>query len=183
MKDAAAKALLEEAAVAPKKDPAILLELTEAIPGLAAKLPPHSASLEGGDPALGEIVFNEHLAAQCSACHRVGKEGSEVGPPLAEIGKKGREYILESLVDPQAEIAPGYGMMSLKTKGGISVSGALKEENGKTLTLILPDKTEETINIEGIESRTGPVSVMPPMGGILTPRELRDLVAWLAERK
>jgi quinoprotein glucose dehydrogenase len=183
MKDSTAKALLDVSAAAPEKDPAILLELTEVIPGLGKKIPPHTASLAGGDPALGELVFNEHLSAQCTACHRIGKEGSEVGPPLTEVGKKGREYILESLVDPQAKLTPGYGMMSLKTKGGISVSGALKEENEKILTLTLPDKTEEIINIDGIESRTEPMSIMPPMGEILTPRELRDLVAWLAERK
>ena len=161
----------------------LFLEFGEAIPGFSERLPQYTASLTGGDAELGEVIFNEHLAAQCTACHRVGKEGSDVGPPLTEIGKKGREYILESLIDPQAKITPGYGMMTLKTKGGISVSGTLKEENDKSLTLILPDKTEVIIIIAGIESRTKPVSIMPPMGEILTPRQLRDLVAWLAERK
>jgi quinoprotein glucose dehydrogenase len=186
-----AKALPNPTKASPPYSPDIFLELMEAIPPKLSKsinvhldqlagAGLHLPSLVGGDPALGEKVFNEHLAAQCTACHRVGKDGSEVGPPLTEIGKKGREYILESLVDPQAKITPGYGMMTLKTKGGISVSGALKEENNKTLTLILPDKTEETINIEGIESRTDPVSIMPPMGAILTPRELRDLVEYLS---
>lgn len=187
MKEPAAKELLgnysERFGMGGENRNYLFLEFAEAIPGFSEKLPPHSASLYGGDAGLGAKVFNEHLAAQCTACHRVGKEGSDVGPPLTEIGKKGREYILESLVDPQAKIASGYGMMSLKTKGGISVSGALKEENEKALTLILPDKTEETINIADIESRTEPMSTMPPMGAILTPRELRDLVAYLSGLK
>ena len=63
------------------------------------------------------------------------------------------------------------------------MAGALKEENAEKLTLILPDKTEATVRLSEIESRTAPMSVMPPMGDILSPRELRDLVAWLAERK
>jgi len=165
-----------------KPEPSLLVELSEAFPE-KLKIDPNTASLTGGDAELGEIVFNEHLAAQCVACHRVEKVGSEVGPPLTEVGKNGREYILESLLDPQAKITPGYGMMSVKTKGGVTVAGALKEENDKTLTLMLPDKTEETVNKGDIDSRTGPMSTMPPMGAILTPRQLRDLVEYLSGLK
>jgi len=34
-----------------------------------------------------------------------------------------------------------------------------------------------------IESMTPPVSSMPPMGALLSPAELRDLVAWLGTCK
>lgn len=71
-------------------------------------------------------------------------------------------------------------MMSVKTKSGTTVSGSLKEENAKTLTLILSDKSETTVNITDIETRSEPLSVMPPMGDILTPRQLRDLVEYLS---
>jgi putative heme-binding domain-containing protein len=87
---------------------------------------------------------------------------------------------LESLIAPQAEITPGYGMMSMKTKTGVSLAGALKKETADTITIILPDKTETTVNVSEIESRTEPMSTMPPMGDILTARQLRDLVAYLA---
>lgn len=163
----------------PDTHPALLIELSEALPEAKMKLDPLVASLTGGDAELGEVIFNEHLAAQCVACHRIGDEGSEVGPPLTEVGKKGSEYILESLVEPQAKITPGYGMMSVQTKAGVSVAGALKEETPETLTLILPDKTETSVKVSEIESRTTPMSTMPPMGDILTPRQLRDLVEFL----
>ena len=175
-----AKSLLSALGGQATENPVILLELTEVLPDLAKTLPPHSASREGGNPILGERIFNEHLAAQCTACHRVGDEGSDVGPPLTGVGKKGREYILESLVEPQAKITPGYGMMSVQTKAGVSVAGALKEETPETLTFILPDKTETSVKVSEIESRTAPMSTMPPMGDILTPRQLRDLVEFLA---
>lgn len=167
----------------PKADPALLIELSEALPEKNIKLDPLAASLNGGDAELGEIIFNEHLAAQCVACHRVGKEGSEVGPPLTEIGRAGREHIIESLVNPQAKIALGYGMMSVKMKDGTTIAGALKQESEKTLTLILPDKKEVVVNLEMVASRTAPVSTMPPMAAILTPRQLRDLVEYLSDLK
>lgn len=166
-----------------KPDPFLLIELSEALPDAKMKLDPNIASFHGGDAELGEIVFNEHLAAQCVACHRVEKEGSEVGPPLTEVGKKGREYILESLIDPQAEITPGYGIVSVKMKDGTTHAGALKEEKGRFLSLILPDKKELVLNLEAVESRTDPISTMPPMGAILTPRQLRDLVEYLSGLK
>jgi mono/diheme cytochrome c family protein len=49
--------------------------------------------------------------------------------------------------------------------------------------LILPDKTELTVKKADIKTRTQPVSVMPPMGDILSPRELRDLIAYLVALK
>ncbi len=164
----------------PSKRPYLFLEFSQVIPDFAKKLAPYSVSLEGGDPVAGEKVFNQHLAAQCIACHRIGDKGSEVGPPLTHIGKKGRDYIFESLVAPQAKIAPGYGMMSITTKSGSSIAGALKVESETSVTLILPDKTETTVKTSDIASRTQPISTMPPMGNILSPNELRDIIAFLA---
>ncbi len=86
-------------------------------------------------------------------------------------------------MNPQAAITPGFGMMSVKTKAGVTVSGALKEETAEALTILLPDKSETIVNITDIESRTEALSVMPPMGAILNPRELRDLVEFLSQQK
>lgn len=163
--------------------PALLIELSEAVPAANLELDPMLAALTGGDAELGEIIFNEHLAAQCTACHRIGDEGSNVGPPLTEVGKTGRHYILESLVHPQAQITPGYGFMSLTKKDGTALTGALKEETETRLTLILPDQTEIAVALADIATRTDPISTMPPMGGILTPRQLRDLTEYLSTLK
>jgi quinoprotein glucose dehydrogenase len=74
-------------------------------------------------------------------------------------------------------------MMSITTKSGTSISGALKEETKTAITLILPDKTETIVKIPDIATRTQPISTMPPMGTILSSSELRDLVAFLTELK
>lgn len=51
------------------------------------------------------------------------------------------------------------------------------------VTLILPDQSEVPIPLAEIASRTRPVSTMPLMVSILSPRELRDLIAYLATLK
>ena len=47
----------------------------------------------------------------------------------------------------------------------------------------LPDGKERVIQRGEIATQTPPISVMPPMLGILKPRELRDVVAYLSGLK
>ncbi|MFD0893716.1 c-type cytochrome [Luteolibacter ambystomatis] len=140
-------------------------------------------SLAGGDAARGKDIYEAHLAAQCTACHRVGKEGSNVGPPLTEVGKKGRDYILESLVLPQAKIAPGYGAMTVTKKDGTVLAGAPKSESAQAVVMLMPEGKELSIPAADIASKTDAISPMPPMGAILKPGELRDLVEYLSSLK
>jgi mono/diheme cytochrome c family protein len=46
---------------------------------------------------------------QCIACHRLGTEGQEVGPPFDAIGSRlSPEEIRTAILDPAASISPGY---------------------------------------------------------------------------
>lgn len=144
---------------------------------------PFLPSLAGGNAVRGKEVFETHLAAQCIACHRLGKEGSNVGPALAKVGAKGRDYLLESIVLPQAKIAPGFGMMTVTKKDGSIVAGAPKSEDASRLVVLMPDGKEQAIPFAEITSRTPVISSMPPMGAILKPSEIRDLVEFLSGLK
>ena len=65
--------------------------------------------LTEGDTARGKEIFLTHPIAACNRCHVLDGEGGPIGPALDGIAtRKGEEYILESLVDPQAAIAEGY---------------------------------------------------------------------------
>ena len=156
--------------------------LREVQAALAAKGPlgQWSYALSGGNAAAGKKVFEENLAANCTACHRVGKEGSNVGPALTGIGAKDRSYLLQALVDPQAVIAPGFGAMTVTRKNGSSIAGNLVEEKDGRLVLSQPDGTRLEVPLAEIASKTAPVSSMPPMAGILKPAEMRDLVEFLS---
>ena len=80
---------------------------------------------------------------------------------------------------------PGFGMVALTLKDGRTLSGTLKEEtpgsNG-TLTLLLPDGKTGSVQLSDIATRTPAISAMPPMNGILTKRQLRDVVEFLANQ-
>jgi quinoprotein glucose dehydrogenase len=146
---------------------------------LAAWLP----SLEGGNPEKGGQIFESHPAAQCMRCHAGGHGGGDAGPNLSGVALRGdRRYFLESLANPSAKVAMGYGIASVTLKGGKSVSGIVIADNadhvdldssGKVLRVARPD----------IDTMTAPVSPMPPLVGMLSPSELRDIISWLSTQK
>jgi mono/diheme cytochrome c family protein len=46
---------------------------------------------------------------QCIACHKLGSEGQEVGPPFDGIGSRlSADEIRAAILDPAASISPGY---------------------------------------------------------------------------
>ncbi|HYF35792.1 MAG TPA: PVC-type heme-binding CxxCH protein [Prosthecobacter sp.] len=146
---------------------------------------PRDDLLEGGDAAAGKDIVNNHLGGNCLACHTVeAKEGSQVGPNLKNVGsQRTRAALLESLVNPVAQIVPGYGLISVTLKDGSNLAGGLLKQDKKSLTLRMADGATKTVLRTDITFQTPPVSVMPPMLGILTPAEVRDVVAYLASLK
>lgn len=170
-----------------KVDPALKLDVMEAVPAAtnAAAKAAHDELLEGGSVSAGREIVTNHLGANCLACHTVElPEGSEVGPNLKLIGaQRDRAYLLESLINPGAKIAPGYGLISIRLKNGADVAGSLAKEEPGAVSVKLADGALKEVQRDQIATQTPPVSVMPPMLGILTPREVRDVVAYLSSLK
>jgi quinoprotein glucose dehydrogenase len=147
----------------------------------------HNITLQGGDPAKGASLFGSHPAGQCMRCHKAEDKahsgGGDAGPNLAGIGKiHDLRYLMESIVDPAAMVAPGYGITSVTFKNGATLGGTLIDETPDHLDIATPDKLLRAKRAD-IASFTPPVSAMPPMGDLIKPEEVRDLVAWLASLK
>jgi quinoprotein glucose dehydrogenase len=141
-------------------------------------------SLEGGDPVNGASLFASHPVGQCMRCHKAEDKahsgGGDAGPNLAGISARhDRRYLLESLVNPGAVVAPGYGITSVTFKNGATLGGALVEETPDHIDISTPEKLLRAKRSD-IKAFTPPISAMPPMDLLLQPDELRDLVAWLA---
>ena len=70
------------------------------------ELAPYRVALQGGDASAGQKIFTERADVSCVRCHTVHGTGGIVGPVLDGIGaKQNREYLLESIVLPNAKIA------------------------------------------------------------------------------
>lgn len=139
-------------------------------------------TLEGGDAAKGEAIFRGSGA--CVQCHQVGGQGGIQGPALDGIAlRSDRAGLLESIITPNAKIAEGFGTVTITLKNGESVAGIPKGEKDGKLEVLLPTNEKKTVAVADIAKRDGPVSAMPPLGAILPPNDLRDLIEFLAQRK
>jgi putative membrane-bound dehydrogenase-like protein len=143
------------------------------------------ALLRGGNSRRGAEVYRGNALAGCPRCHALGGRGSEVGPNLSRIGAVlTREQLVEALLDPNARIAPGYGMVGVTLRDGKQVSGRLMNETDTHLIVgVGTPLVEQRIPKTDILNRTNPGSAMPPMGKMLRPREARDLVEFLSTLK
>jgi putative heme-binding domain-containing protein len=158
-----------------------LLAKVDKIKGKGSETDQYNDALFGGNAREGRTIFLNNAAAQCIRCHAVGEGGSVVGPNLKDIGKAlSREQILQSLIEPSARIAPGYGIVSLVLADGQEVSGVLIRENAEDLLLKTSAAEPLKVPISRIKSRENYPSSMPAMGAVLTKREIRDLVEYLA---
>ena len=140
--------------------------------------------LDGGDRNRGKEIFNTHIFAQCARCHTVKKgKGSDIGPNLQTIGEKDKRELLHSLIDPAAQIAEGYGNLTVVRKDNSFVSGTLRRESAQEVVVRTPEGKDVTIPVAEIQQRTPIVSLMPPMGQILKKHEIRDVLAYLTTLK
>ena len=140
--------------------------------------------LEGGDPRKGQHVLVRNSAAQCLKCHAIRGYGGVAGPPLDGIGQRlDRVFILESLVDPSAHLAAGYGVVTVILNNEKVISGILESESDTDLTIKNSNGESIVVQLDDMKERINAASSMPPMGPILSKREIRDLISFLVSLK
>ena len=143
--------------------------------------------LEGGDAVAGRRIFFEKQEVSCVRCHMVGKEGGgNVGPNLVDIGKRQpRDYILESIVQPNAKISAGFESAGVKLNDGKFLVGVVKNETETGFQLDTgADAGIVNIQKSDIKFRKPAPSPMPDdIAKPLTKQELRNLVEFLATQK
>ncbi len=177
----------------------LALDLGEAIDStksstLIAKLAPmrksgdtvsdYQEALYGGNAMLGRRYFMTSSQGECTRCHSVGGQGGAVGPSLTKIGSTlTREQILQALVEPSARLSPGFGMVVLTLKDGQTAAGILTAENDHELVLKTSEAEPLKIPVARIAKRDNVPSSMPPMGSIMSKREIRDVVEFLSGLK
>jgi quinoprotein glucose dehydrogenase len=161
---------------------AMLAEREAALIASKDPLAPYRVALAGGDKTRGERIFRNQPVMACIRCHRAGADGGDAGPNLADVGRKyPREYLLESVVKPNAHIAPGFDTIVVTQKSGGVAAGIVASETDSTLTLRNTDNKVVEVKKSDIAKREGAPSGMPEIyGAILTKSQLRDVVEYLA---
>jgi putative heme-binding domain-containing protein len=140
-----------------------------------------AGSLYGGNPDRGRDIFYGGEAAQCIRCHAYDDYGGNAGPRLNGIASRlSRPQLLEALINPSARLSPGYGMVTVTTKEGKTISGILQEETATDLKVKSGDAAPLVIKKDQVAKRINAASSMPEMRYILDKKQIRDVVSFLA---
>jgi len=162
----------------------LLIQMIEPLRPSGNTLADYMDVLYGGDSRQGRQIFWSNPSAQCVRCHSWDNKPGSAGPSLIGIADKlGREELLQALIEPSARLSPGFGSVVLTLTDGSRVSGILIEENELELFLKTSNAEPLKIPIQRISKRDNVPSSMPSMGSILSRREIRDLVEFLANLK
>ncbi len=134
-----------------------------------------------GDVTRGHKIFSE----RCAACHHVGKEGFFVGPDLASVVANGKEKLLTSILDPNAEVAASFVAYTVETKDGEAYYGILSGDNPQTVTITMPNGSTEQIPRASISVlRSSDKSMMPEGVELgMKPQDMADLLEFIVNPK
>lgn len=133
-----------------------------------------------GDPVKGKVTFTT-----CLACHKVGSEGTGIGPPLDGSGHRELEHVLTAIVDPDAAVEGGYGLYRVTKTDGAVVEGLLEKEEPLGTTVALMGGARIFVPLAEIKKGgfVGGRSFMPSAFGQLPDETLADLIAYIATLK
>jgi putative heme-binding domain-containing protein len=146
----------------------------------------HRLEAVPGQPDLdvARRLFTHPKLSLCASCHRHEGRGNVVGPDLTLISRQAdRAGILQSILEPNREVAPQYFPTQLGLADGTAFVGILlrssevetyREITGKEKTF----RKKEILSHEELK-----ISLMPPgLALTLTDAELRDLLALLTNK-
>jgi cytochrome c oxidase cbb3-type subunit 3 len=136
-----------------------------------------------GNPAAGEALF--WGKGGCGNCHQMGSRGARFGPDLTRSRRKNPENLKQDIIDPNADITPGYAVITVITRDGKKISGLQRWLDNFSARLIDESGNERTFLRDEVTSITREMrSTMPDnYGKIFSEEQLTDLVAYIVKSR
>jgi cytochrome c oxidase cbb3-type subunit III len=142
-----------------------------------------SAAVKTGDAARGRAIFNGKGA--CAGCHRIGADGSRVGPNLSDIGTaRSAGSLQRSLLDPTSQMMPINRPVRVITKDGTLINGRRLNEDTYSVQIIDDrERFHSLVKADLREYTISKTSPMPSFRGTLSGEEIADVLAYLLSLK
>jgi len=136
-----------------------------------------------GDKTRGKAIVESK--GQCLTCHRISGNGSRVGPDLSDIGGFRRAgELAQSLVEPDAEIAPENRFFRVVMRNGTTFTAKLLNQDTFTMQFMNPNEQLVSLQKSDIREYTFlSKSSMPSYKDKLSSQELADVVSYLISLK
>lgn len=145
-----------------------------------------SGSSTEATPAPGDAAKGKELfwgKGRCSSCHMVDAKGGRSGPNLSRIGRqRSYAFLRTSIVEPSADISPGYSTVSVVLRDGKRILGLERGLDNFTVQMIdLAGHFYSFDKSEVVSAQREKRSLMPDnYGKTFTAPEVNDLVSYLA---
>ncbi len=133
-----------------------------------------------GDPTRGKDLFSGK--AKCAECHMVSGQGGFYAQDLtAYAARIGAETVRAAIVNPDKNLDPRRGMVTVTLADSTTLSGVARNEDNFSVQLQTPDGVFHLLNKSEIRGLTyaGRSSMPSDYGVALSSVELNDLVSYL----
>ena len=142
---------------------------------IEVKTPPPTGNAEHG-----KALF--YGALNCSKCHMVEGKGGRLGPDLTAVGgARSVDSIVESVRNPNRQLAAGYQTVAVVTVDGQEASGFIMNEDNFSVQMM--DTSERILLLEKDKLRSfkkSSESLMPSYDTtLLSDKDLQDMIAYL----
>ena len=133
-----------------------------------------------GDVARGREVF----AQRCVACHKLDGIGQDIGPNLVAVAGHPPEKLLVNIIDPNADVQPGFFAYLCRLNDGTEIYGLMAVETANSISLKLLDGTTRAVLRKDIASLESTKTSLMPTGleTGMTRQSLADLIAFLRKQ-
>ncbi|MGB2671491.1 MAG: c-type cytochrome [Candidatus Acidiferrum sp.] len=136
-----------------------------------------------GDEARGVDVYAK---SGCSSCHILNGAGQGYGPELTGIGeRRSASFLLQAIRKPSAALPEDFLLVRATTASGETIQGIRANEDTFTIQIKDAAGNYHSLRKEELKDlrRMRGESPMPPFEGILSEKEMQDLVAYLAAQR
>ena len=138
---------------------------------------------ERGDAVFGQQMFSR---VGCIACHAVDMDAEQKGPYLGSAGGKfTRDYLIDSILEPNKVVAQGFQTSLLTMKDGSAKMGFVTAEADGIVTVRdIAGQASQMKRADVAKEDHLPNSLMPPgLAGSLTIGEFTSLIDYLVSLK
>jgi putative heme-binding domain-containing protein len=118
----------------------------------------------------------------CEACHRIGNEGSYIGPDLNDVGTRRKpSEIRSAIVHPPSTVQPENRQVRLVQRDGKTVVGKILNQDEYSVHMVDATGHLATYSKSGLREFTiVDANPMPSFENKITGQELDDLVHYLS---
>ncbi|GJM28240.1 MAG: L-sorbosone dehydrogenase [Cyclobacteriaceae bacterium] len=121
----------------------------------------------------------------CGSCHKLFKEGGDLGPDLTGYERSNLNYLITNIVDPDLDIREGFVNYKLVTEDNRTLVGILVNRTSEVLELKTFSGAEYTIPVNQVKvMEAQATSIMPErLVDNLSDNQLRDLFGYIMQNE